>query len=105
MIWFLENGYWPNYLDHINHNRLDNRIENLRECSHLQNLMNVPKRARNKSGYKGVSWHQNNCWVAHITLYKKNIYLGSFVNIIDAAKAYDVAATKHFGEFAYRNFP
>lgn len=90
--------------DHINHNTLDNRKINLRKCNNSQNNCNKFLTSDNKSGYKGVSWRLD-CKKWRSTIYKNNkcIHLGYFKNKIDAAKAYNEAAIKYHGEFAYLN--
>lgn len=95
------------YVDHINHNGLDNRKANLRLATHAQSVRNRKKFARlSTSKYKGISWDASaKKWSAYIQADRKKIYLGSFNNEIDAAKAYDAAAKKYHGEFAYLNFP
>jgi len=58
------------------------------------------------SKYKGVHWHKlHKKWAARITFERKQIHLGYFLSEIEAAKAYDRAAIKYHGEFAYLNFP
>lgn len=90
-------------VDHINGNGLDNRRKNLRLCSSQQNRRNM--KPRSQSRYKGVTWRKNRRkWVAQIELGdRKNVYLGSFSNPKDAARAYNEAARTHFGEFAWLN--
>lgn len=91
-------------VDHKNMDRLDNRRNNLRNCTKSQNEANATKYKNNKSGYKGVYKHsQTGKWVSTLRLNNKNINLGCFRNIVDAAKAYNEAATKYFGEFASLN--
>jgi len=94
-------------VDHINHNGLDNRRENLRICSYSQNQMNLrPYRRRMSSQFKGVHFlKKNNKWVARIGFNNRRIYLGCFEDEIDAAETYDQMAIKLFGEYAYLNFP
>lgn len=90
--------------DHIDRNRLNNQRENLRTCNRSQNLANKPKREDNKSGYKGVSWSkQNKKWTAQISKNRKIICIGHFDDIQKAAIAYNEAAKKYFGEFAFLN--
>jgi len=92
-------------VDHIDRNGLNNRRSNLRLCKALQNAANQPPRG-GTSKYKGVHWSKsNNKWVTAITFREKYLYLGSFNDQIDAAKAYDKKAAELFGEFAYLNFP
>lgn len=94
-------------LDHINGNGLDNRKDNLRFCTHAQNMQN--QRSKNVAGtsrYKGVHWHpRGNSWRARIVVNKKSISGGCYAIEADAAKAYDALAAQHFGEFARLNFP
>jgi len=92
-------------IDHINGNKLDNRRENLRLCSHSQNMANRPKHSNNTSGYKGASWDKvRQKFESQIVCKSKKIYLGYFETAVEAAKAYDEAAKKYFGEFANLNF-
>lgn len=87
--------------DHINHNKLDNRRRNLRICDRFQNRHNRPRQRNNTSGHKGVSWYKkSNKWRVQITFHGKKIHVGVFVNIEDAAKAYQNKAKELFGEFA-----
>ncbi len=93
-------------VDHINHNGLDNRKSKLRLCTPKQNARNMRPRKGCSSKYKGVSYHKvKKLFQAYIRHNSKIIHLGYFKNEIDAAKAYDKAAKKFFGEFAYLNFP
>jgi len=94
------------FVDHIDHNGLNNRRSNLRLCTAQQNAWNHRPQLRGKSKYKGVSWRKDgNVFRAQIWHNGKSVNLGRFKNEIDAAKAYDKAAKKFFGEFAYLNFP
>lgn len=90
--------------DHKNHNGLDNRRYNIRSCTHGENQHN--RRTQNGvSKYKGVFWHKRDKkWQCQIKHNGEHIYLGSFVDEIDAAKAYDRKARELFGEFASCNF-
>lgn len=94
------------YVDHINHDFLDNRKSNLRIATNQQNSANQRIRCftGKSSRFKGVSYHSD-CgkWSAQITINYKIKYLGLFANESDAAKRYNEAAKEHFGEFAYLN--
>ena len=91
-------------IDHINRNGLDNRKNNLRICTNSQNQGNRKKRKICSSKFKGVCWDKNRKkWIVYIKVNKNKIFLGRFDNEIKAAKAYDIAAKKHFGGFARMN--
>lgn len=95
-------------VDHINHKGWDNRKANLRPATRMQNGRNrVKGKGRNYSSrYKGVAWIEaSKRWRASIMVNRRLIFLGSFDDEIDAAKAYDRAALKYHGEFASLNFP
>lgn len=101
LIFLYHHGYIPEYIDHINGNSLDNRIENLRETNQSLNTANSKLSKANKSGYKGVIWRKDiEKWHAQIWKDRKRYGLGMFENIEDAAKAYKDAAEKFYGEFA-----
>ena len=90
-------------VDHINRNKLDNRKENLRVCTSSDNSKN--KKPYNRFGYKGIVKFSSGKYQAMIWDGKKNIHLGNFPNLQEAAREYDKAAKKYHGEFAYLNFP
>ena len=102
LAWFYIHGQWPeNDLDHIDGNRLNNSLVNLREASRSENLMNRDKMPRNTSGYKGVSLHrETGKWDARIAAHGKQYYLGIFSTKIDAYNAYCKKEKELFGEFA-----
>ncbi|NIA17326.1 MAG: hypothetical protein GWO86_03155 [Planctomycetes bacterium] len=94
------------FVDHINHNGLDNRRTNLRIVTAQQNSWNTRRgRGLGKSKYKGVTWDKDSQkWRASICIEKKPKYLGCFEDEKEAAMAYDRAAKKHRGEYAFLNF-
>lgn len=88
-------------VDHINHNRLDNRRANLRLCSHIKNMQNQAKRLDNKSGFKGVVWHKSTGkWQAQIQNSGKKVHLGLYLTPEQAHAAYVAAARELHGDFA-----
>lgn len=89
-------------IDHINLDKLDNRKQNLRECTRQQNMANQPPFCTNTSGYKGVS-RQHGKWQSSIRIQGRLLYLGRYVSKEEAAHAYNQAAEQVFGEFARLN--
>lgn len=89
-------------IDHINCNKVDNRKENLRFCTDMQNSQNQKKRKGLTSLYKGVDLFRGK-YRAFIRVNKKQIYLGTFENEEAAAEAYNNAAINYHGEFARIN--
>ena len=97
----------PNLLvDHKNGHTLDNRRENLRLATRSQNVHNKCKtQSKTSSKFIGVSFEKRRGrWDVRIRHEGKQIWIGTFDNEIDAAKAYDAAAKKYHGEFARLNF-
>lgn len=93
-----------NIIDHINGDRKDNRLKNLRLVTKQQNLQNRAVSSANKSGYKGVYLNKNRKrWCAAITPNGKSMFLGTYDTPELAAKAYNEAAVKYFGEYARLN--
>lgn len=100
LAWFYVYGEWPSdQLDHINCQKDDNRIANLRLADPFKNQHNRPLGRMNTSGFKGVRPIAGR-FDAYITAHKKHYYLGRFDTPEQAHAAYTAAAKKHFGEFA-----
>ena len=76
------------YTDHINRDKLDNRRSNLRTVTNMENGRNRGLNKNNKSGYKGVFWHERlNKWLVYIKTNYKRVYVGLYKNINDAVSA------------------
>lgn len=90
----------PETIDHIDGDGTNNRIPNLRQATSYQNGWNSRKNARNKSGYKGVSYNsEKNKWRAAICVNKKTILLGYFLSPEAAFEAYTKASISYHGDF------
>lgn len=105
LAWFYVHGEWPpSQIDHINCEKADNRIANLRLATRSQNQANRGVQPNNTSGFKGVTWcGPRGKWRAEIKVNRRKVCLGSFERLEDAAVAYEHAAKRYFGEFARIN--
>ena len=90
-------------IDHISGDKLGNRKNNLRHVTRAQNQSNSVS-VGGSSQYKGVNWHdQNKKWLSRIGVDGKDVYLGCYKSEHDAARRYNEAAIKFFGEYARLN--
>lgn len=105
VIWAMHTGEWPSeFLDHINGDRQDNRISNLREATLAQNHCNRASMPGSSSRFLGVAWSAaNKGWMAQIKSKGVRRYLGTFSDEESAALAYNAAAREMHGEFARMN--
>ncbi len=102
LAWLYVHGELPSgEIDHINGDRSDNRLANLRLATRVQNNQNTKTRTDNTSGHKGVCFHkQAGRWMAYINASGKRTYLGLHNSKEEAAQAYAAAAQELHGEFA-----
>ena len=101
LIFLMHHGYMPDEVDHINGDRSDNRIENLRAVTRKQNQYNAGTRADNTSGVKGVFWYkQTQKWAAQCKFDGVLYPLGYFDKLSDAASAVRAFRQSNHGEFA-----
>jgi hypothetical protein len=99
LVYLMHNGVLPKYVDHIDGNKLNNNIENLREATATQNAQNRKIHKNNTSGVKGVYFNQYKKWVAQLKIDNKVTYLGSFDDIKLAENAVKEARSKNHGVF------
>lgn len=101
IIFAMHNGFFPQFVDHIDCNQLNNSIENLRGATKQQNGCNRKLQKNNKSGVKGVSWHiPTNKWRAQLRLNGKTKHIGYYSNLHEAAIAIIEARKHNHGNFA-----
>jgi hypothetical protein len=104
LAWFYINDEWVELIDHINSNRSDNRIINLRKATKSENGMNRGKNLNNLSGHKGISKTRNNKYVARFSINRKTVFRKTFDNLPEAIVAYREASIKYHGEFTYEYY-
>lgn len=101
LVWLYVYGHFPDFqVDHINHNKDDNRLINLRAATISENLANCRLRKDNTSGFKGVSLNKSGTWTAQISIRGKQTRIGSFKTKEAAHAAYLERAELEFGKFA-----
>ena len=97
---FLNNPKNRNCVDHIDNNKLNNNLNNLRYATSQENSQNAKLSIKNESGVKGVCWNKSRKrWTAQIKVNGKQIHLGSFINKNDAVNIRIQRAKDEFGEY------
>lgn len=100
VIYLMHHGFLPEFVDHINGDPRDNRIENLRAASRSDNNRNRRTNGNNKAGVKGVHWDApRKKWKAQISFNGRQRYLGLFDSLEDAAAAVRAVREENHGEF------
>lgn len=101
LAWLYVHGKWPaGEIDHIDGNRSNNAIANLRVATPRQNQQNKTAKV-NASGFRGVS-KRGRKWRALVTINGRRTHVGIFDTPEAASAAYEAAAAEHYGEFAYK---
>lgn len=97
IIWAIVHGVWPaDEMDYITGNKSDTRLSNLQEASHQENSKNTKRRSDNISGVAGVGWHsQTKMWRARVKVNGKEVYLGLFATVEEAAAVRQRAAARN----------
>lgn len=102
IIWKMKLGADPVHeIDHINGDRTDNRIENLRDCTKSQNQMNVRVRANSASGLKNIKFRKDR-WYVRITVDGTRKHVGCFLTKQQAIAAYTKCEQEYYGDYARR---
>lgn len=106
LAYLMHYGFCPKIIDHIDRDPSNNKISNLRPASHWQNCINTSRQEPDGQKYVGVRKPKGkNRYPVGFRHKGKFVWVGSFIDEVEAAKAYDAAVKKHRGEFAKLNFP
>jgi hypothetical protein len=101
LIFLYHHGWTPEIIDHADRNPSNNRVENLRGATRVENAYNCNLRPDNTSGVKGVTWCKNKRkWVARVYVDRCCVNLGRFASMSDAVAVVQAARIKHHGAFA-----
>lgn len=105
LIFLYHHGFLPKFVDHIDNNQKNNKIENLRGCTHSQNICNSRIRSNNTSGIKGVSWDKGRKkWIGHLSLLGRSYYIGRFKTKSEAEKAIKIKRESVHKEFCNHGY-
>lgn len=99
LAWFYIHAVWPTQIDHIDLDKSNNAISNLREANNSQNKMNSPVYSSSTTGFKGVTKMPSGSWLVRVGHNKKRITVGTFKTLEHAVVARDIYARRLHGEF------
>ena len=106
IVFMMHNGYLPQFVDHIDCNRANNKIENLREATHSQNAHNAKTRKDSKTGIKNVSWNKvDKSWKVRIQANNTRLVIGQYKDLELAELVAMEARDKFHGNFANHGNP
>lgn len=101
IIFMMHNGFCSEYIDHIDGNQLNNKIENLREATIIENSQNQKISKNNTSGIKGVTLNKYiNKWLVRVSVNKKRLFLGYYDDLETAEFVANETRIKHHKNFA-----
>lgn len=100
LVFMYHNGYLPKFIDHIDRNKSNNLIENLRECTTQENCFNRLPSSKNSSGYRNVT-KNNDKWQVHLNIKGKCKYFGAFEDIELAGLVAEEARDKYHKQFKF----
>lgn len=104
LIYWMTYGYLPKYIDHIDGNKLNNNINNLREATNQQNIFNQKTRKNSSSGIKNVLWDKKaKKWCVRFTINYKPKHIGMYSNLEEAIQVAKDTRAKLHGKFAKHN--
>lgn len=98
IIYLMHHGYLPDFVDHVDGDFRNNKIENLRAANRAENNRNAKIRKDNTSGVKGVGLHKGK-WRARVTVDRKQVHLGEFRSKDEAERAVMEARERLHGDF------
>lgn len=105
IVFMMHYGYLPEFIDHADGNRANNRIENLREATNEQNAQNAKTRKDSVSGVKGIRWNKvDKSWSVRVQTNKKRITIGQFKDLELAELVAMEARNKFHGNFANHGY-
>jgi hypothetical protein len=99
VIFALTNNYLPEVIDHVDHNRANNFVSNLREATYSKNAHNSLKSKNNSTGVKGIRLTKNNKYEARVAINSVTHQVGTFEDISQALQALEILRLSLHGEF------